>query len=373
MIIWIRERKGWVGVVFFVMIGIFAASFVIALMLLLAEMFLLSYEFTQHRRTEYAARQSQEIVNAFFSSSTVGFGILDSHFRFTRFNDPASREGIPDPNASTTFKASKLDWHDLAQPRHQEWLNFYRELLKLRAQHIVSRLSGICGIKAEYEVHADSGGLSAHWQFPDLAKLTLARRTLTAPVSGTVWQVRAVAHRPVKTADVLFRVTDLKRLQAELYLPAALQARVHVGDAVRLVPQGGNSTALPVAAAVSAVSPIVDPATSRFRVVLATTSAPPALAGQPVRVEFGAARAPVVTGDAVLPRDAYLERAGDGLFAIRLDHGRARRIAVELGALRADGYEVLGGLAAGDLVLADGAVVPKDSAYVTARLRAAGR
>jgi tetratricopeptide (TPR) repeat protein len=29
MIIWIRNRKGWVGVVFFVMIGIFAASFVI--------------------------------------------------------------------------------------------------------------------------------------------------------------------------------------------------------------------------------------------------------------------------------------------------------------------------------------------------------
>ena len=29
MIIWIRERKGWVGVVFCVMIGIFAASFVI--------------------------------------------------------------------------------------------------------------------------------------------------------------------------------------------------------------------------------------------------------------------------------------------------------------------------------------------------------
>ena len=68
-----------------------AASFVIALMLLLAEMFLLSYEFTQHRRTEYAARQSQEIVNAFFSSSTVGFGILDSHFRFTRFNDVLPR------------------------------------------------------------------------------------------------------------------------------------------------------------------------------------------------------------------------------------------------------------------------------------------
>ena len=63
------------------------ASFIIALMLLLAEMFLLSYEFTRHRQTEYAARQSREIVNAFFSSSAIGFGILDSQFCYTRVND----------------------------------------------------------------------------------------------------------------------------------------------------------------------------------------------------------------------------------------------------------------------------------------------
>jgi PAS domain S-box-containing protein len=66
-------------------------SFIIALMLLLAEMFLLSYEFTRHRRTEVAARQSQEIVDAFFSSSTVGFGILDSQFRYTRVNRVLAR------------------------------------------------------------------------------------------------------------------------------------------------------------------------------------------------------------------------------------------------------------------------------------------
>jgi PAS domain S-box-containing protein len=56
-------------------------------MLLVAEMFLLSYEFTRHRQTEHAALQNQEIVNAFFSSSTIGFGILDSQFRYTRVND----------------------------------------------------------------------------------------------------------------------------------------------------------------------------------------------------------------------------------------------------------------------------------------------
>lgn len=67
------------------------ASLVIALVLLLAEMILLSYQFTRHERTENVARQSQEIVDAFFSSSTVGFVILDSHFRCARFNDAFPR------------------------------------------------------------------------------------------------------------------------------------------------------------------------------------------------------------------------------------------------------------------------------------------
>jgi PAS domain S-box-containing protein len=67
------------------------ASFIIALMLLVAEMFLLSYEFTRHRQTEQRARQSQEIVNAFFSSSAIGFGILDSQLRYTRVNDVLPR------------------------------------------------------------------------------------------------------------------------------------------------------------------------------------------------------------------------------------------------------------------------------------------
>src|SRR5205814_5423674 len=67
------------------------ASFVIALVLLLAQMILLSHQFTRHERTETVARQSQEIVDAFFSSSTVGFVIFDSKFRCTRFNEAFPR------------------------------------------------------------------------------------------------------------------------------------------------------------------------------------------------------------------------------------------------------------------------------------------
>jgi PAS domain S-box-containing protein len=67
------------------------ASFVIALALLGFESFLLNYSFTQYQRTQNVARQTREIVNAFFSSSTVGFGILDSQLRYTRLNDVLPR------------------------------------------------------------------------------------------------------------------------------------------------------------------------------------------------------------------------------------------------------------------------------------------
>jgi PAS domain S-box-containing protein len=62
-------------------------SFLVALALLGAQMFTLNYAFTQYQRKESAARQSQEIVDAFFSGSTVRFGILDSQFRYTRVNE----------------------------------------------------------------------------------------------------------------------------------------------------------------------------------------------------------------------------------------------------------------------------------------------
>jgi len=74
-----------------------AVTLLIALALLVAQMFLLNYSYSQYRRTEYAARQSREIVNAFFASSTVGFGILDSELRYTRVNDILPRMAALEP------------------------------------------------------------------------------------------------------------------------------------------------------------------------------------------------------------------------------------------------------------------------------------
>ncbi len=211
----------------------------------------------------------------------------------------------------------------------------------------------------------------------ELARLALARRTLRAPVAGIVWQVRAEVHRPVKAQDILFRVTEPSRLKADLYLPAALQGRIKAGDPVSLV--ATEAAVDPVEGRVRRVSPVIDPVTARFRVEIEANAKAPGLAGASVRAEFpavgsaGAAAGRAIASGAILPLGAHLERSGDQLFVVRVDGGQAHRVAVELGASRPDGYEILAGLVPGDLVAAGSAPAPAAGSRVTARLVDAAR
>ena len=114
-------------------------------------------------------------------AAAVTAGRRNEFARFARFSDPATREGIPDPNAVRTFEISRLDWDVVAESVHQEWLKFYRKLLTLRSQYIVPLLSGACDIKANYEAHGSR--LAAEWNFSD-AKLTLLANLATDSLSG---------------------------------------------------------------------------------------------------------------------------------------------------------------------------------------------
>lgn len=62
-------------------------------------------------------------------------GRRDEFRRFAKFADPAMRERIPDPQAATTFDASRLQWTELTEPPHAGVLQLYRELLSLRRSH----------------------------------------------------------------------------------------------------------------------------------------------------------------------------------------------------------------------------------------------
>ncbi|TNC74248.1 malto-oligosyltrehalose trehalohydrolase [Rubellimicrobium roseum] len=70
---------------------------------------------------------------------------------------------IPDPNAESTFLASKLDWSRRAGPEGQAELAEVRALLGLRRQRIVPHLAGVepgCGTVLSHE----DGALAVDWR-----------------------------------------------------------------------------------------------------------------------------------------------------------------------------------------------------------------
>jgi maltooligosyltrehalose trehalohydrolase len=115
-------------------------------------------------------------------AAAVTAGRRNEFAQFTAFRDPAARERIPNPNAAATFDVSHLDWSSLTRPPHEEWLQFHRQLLQLRREHIVPRLSAACRLKPAYRLQRNRG-LSACWKFPDNSELTLLANLGGDPIS----------------------------------------------------------------------------------------------------------------------------------------------------------------------------------------------
>jgi maltooligosyltrehalose trehalohydrolase len=116
-------------------------------------------------------------------AEAVRTGRRNEFARFARFSDPEARARIPDPNATSTFEASRLDWSELTHPPQHEWMHYYHQLLKLRSQSVVPCLRDSCAIKAHYDVYQASG-LSAQWEFEDGSRLHLLANLAAEPLSG---------------------------------------------------------------------------------------------------------------------------------------------------------------------------------------------
>lgn len=86
---------------------------------------------------------------------------------FPAFADPETRERIPDPNHPATFERSR----PRRGPDAEEWEQFYRDLLAIRAREIVPRLAGARPSGAEV---AGEGAVLARWRLGEGAELTIA-------------------------------------------------------------------------------------------------------------------------------------------------------------------------------------------------------
>src|ERR1019366_3508077 len=140
-------------------------------------------------------------------AAAITAGRRNEFAHFARFNDPAERERIPDPGDTRTFKASQPNWSLIVQPGHRDWLRFYRTLLDLRCERIVSRLATGCAVNADYEVHGDRG-LAARWKFSDQSELILMANLGTDSLSGLIPPASQVIYASEQVnADVLKRKT----------------------------------------------------------------------------------------------------------------------------------------------------------------------
>ena len=92
--------------------------------------------------------------------------------KFPEFASEEARAHIPDPNALSTFEASRLDWSVPEQPEHAAWLDLVRRLLQIRREAIVPRLASVRGGAASAEVLGDAV-VRARWTLGDGATLSL--------------------------------------------------------------------------------------------------------------------------------------------------------------------------------------------------------
>ncbi len=81
---------------------------------------------------------------------------------FTAFGDPHVRSSIPDPQAISTFEASKLKWEERDREPHAGMLRLYRDLLRLRAAEPALQPDGSSDVAAIAEgavlLRRSSGG-----------------------------------------------------------------------------------------------------------------------------------------------------------------------------------------------------------------------
>lgn len=105
---------------------------------------------------------------------------------FAAFEDPERRAKIPDPNAETTFEASKIDWNAPETREGRAWLEHTKRLLALRAERIVPHLENAPG-HAGRVLAAGENVVAVEWRLDGIVlrmRANLGEREAEAPEIG---------------------------------------------------------------------------------------------------------------------------------------------------------------------------------------------
>ncbi len=192
-----------------------------------------------------------------------------------------------------------------------------------------------------------------------LAKLQLDYTSIKAPIGGVVAERHIKVGNMVQANEPTFRITDFNTLKAVLHVPEIELDKLRLNQQAIL-----KVDALPgqvFSGQVGLISPVVDPASGTIKVTIELQNTGRALKpGMFGRVSI----MHDIHNDALLlPKEAVLaEDREAAVFVVR--DSVAYRMLVKLGLVNTIHYEVLTGVAEGDLVVTTGQAGLKDSARV---------
>ncbi|WP_221033154.1 efflux RND transporter periplasmic adaptor subunit [Actomonas aquatica] len=179
---------------------------------------------------------------------------------------------------------------------------------------------------------------------------TLRPFEVTAPIDGTVVSYELTPGQAVAAGTPLFTIADLSTVWADLRIYQRDLDQIHEGQTVRVSSRHGIT---PFDGTLSYIAPTIDEhtRTGLARVVVANPDGrwKP---GQFVRGTVSIEEHPV---DLWLPRSAVLTYEEQTVVFVQTEEGFAPH-PVQLGHHDAEGYEVLGGVQAGDIVVLRNAI-----------------
>ena len=193
----------------------------------------------------------------------------------------------------------------------------------------------------------------------NLASLELDYTQIRAPIKGVVSERYLKLGNTIKTGEPVFRVTSFDPLVAYLFVPEREFRQIAAGQPVHIEIDALSGP--PVIAAVTRISPVVDPVTGTFKITIELHGADHGI--KPGM--FGRMSIVYDKHENVLqvPRSAIIETANDSyVFVVEDDIGL--RKAVETGFSNNGMVEITSGLTDGEHVITVGHVGSKNKANV---------
>ena len=207
--------------------------------------------------------------------------------------------------------------------------------------------------KIRYEMEA----LEASY---NLAKLELDYTQIRAPIDGVISERFAKIGNTIAVGEPVFRVTSFDPLVAYLHVPEREYRNIKEGQLVGIEIDALQGQ--PVVAAVTRVSPVVDPATGTFKITIEITDPErrikPGMFGR-IGIVYDKHENALQ-----IPRSAILEEDGEtSVFVVVED--KATRKAVTTGYSNKGMVEIVTGIDDGDRIVTVGHVGLKEDATVT--------